>query len=118
MEKLHSNSKKNSLNESFSRSMANWTKTLLKYMYGKDANLVVNLNEEDEVNSTRFVIKGEFKDVKVYAKAVVAMKQFLDAYLEFGDPHPQTAKKRAELRTHVANFENTTGLVWPFKDED
>ena len=46
------------------------------------------------------------------------MKEFLDAYLEFGDPHPQTAKKRAELRTHVANFENTTGLTWPFKDED
>jgi len=119
MQKFDLNKEKGTLNESISRSIASWTKTLLKYMYGKDAHLVVNLNEEDEeVNTTRFVIKGEFKDVKSYAKAVVAMKEFLDAYLEFGDPHPQTAKKRTELRTHVANFENTTGLTWPFKDED
>ena len=51
-------------------------------------------------------------------KAVAAQKEFLDAYKEFGSEHPQTAKKREELRADVSTFERLTGLSWPFKDED
>jgi hypothetical protein len=104
------------LNETSSEMAAFWTKFLLKQMYGNDVKLVANLNEQD--GSKRFVIKGKYKDVKAYAKAVSAEKEFLDAYIEFGDDHPQTAKKRAELRAEVSNFENITGIKWPFKDED
>lgn len=104
------------LNETWSEMLGSWTKTLLKHMYGKDVKMVANLNEQD--NSNKFIIRGKYKDVKAYAKAVAAEKEFLDAYQEFGDDHPQTAKKRAELRADVSNFETTTGLKWPFKDED
>tara|TARA_R100001509_G_C4840307_1_gene206404 strand:+ start:273 stop:623 length:351 start_codon:yes stop_codon:yes gene_type:complete len=104
------------LNETFSELIGTWTKTLLKFMYGKDVNLVANLNEEEVSN--RFVIKGKYKDVKAYAKAVSAQKDFLDAYKEFGTNHPQTQKKRHELRADVSSFETITGLSWPFKDED
>lgn len=30
----------------------------------------------------------------------------------------QTAKARERLNIAVDKFENTTGLVWPFKDEE
>jgi hypothetical protein len=105
------------LNETWNEMVGSWTKTLLKYMYGKDVNMVANLNEED-VATTKFVIRGKYKDVKAYAKAVAAEKEFLDAYKEFGDNHPHTAKKREELRADVSNFETVTGITWPFKDED
>ena len=104
------------LNETWNEMLGSWTKTLLKYMYGKDVNIVANLNEEDA--KTQFVVRGKYKDVKAYAKAVAAEKEFLDAYREFGDNHPQTAKKRQELRADVSDFEMVTGLTWPFKDED
>ena len=104
------------LNETWNEMLGSWTKTLLRYMYGKDVNVVANLNEEE--SSTKFKITGKYKDIKSYAKAVAAQKEFLDAYKEFGTDHPQTAKKREELRTDVSSFERVTGLSWPFKDED
>ena len=35
------------LNETWNEMLGSWTKTLLKYMYGKDVNVVANLNEEE-----------------------------------------------------------------------
>lgn len=106
---------KRTLNETEAEGIGWWTKQLLKYMYGDDVKMIANLNEE---NKTKFSIKGQYKDVKAYAKAVAAQKEFLDAYVEFGTDHPQTEKKRAELRGNVQHFESVTGLQWPFRDED
>jgi hypothetical protein len=104
------------LNETFTEMLGSWTKTLLKFMYGDDVKMIANLNEGD--NGPDFIIRGKYKDVKAYALAVSAEKEFLDAYRDFGTDHPQTQKKRHELRNHVHHFEQTTGLIWPFKDED
>ena len=104
------------LNETFTEMLGAWTKTLLKIMYGKDVNVVANLNENDD--KPDFIIRGKFKDVKAYAMAVSAEKDFLDAYRDFGTDHPQTEKQRHELRNKVDAFEQATGLIWPFKDED
>ena len=106
---------KHTLNETWSEMLGSWTKTLLKYMYGKDVKMIANLNEE---NKSNFTIKGQYKDVKAYAKAIGAQKEFLDAYIEFGTEHPQTQKKKSKLRSDVQHFESVTGLKWPFKDED
>tara|TARA_R100001015_G_C4600834_1_gene155766 strand:+ start:616 stop:966 length:351 start_codon:yes stop_codon:yes gene_type:complete len=104
------------LHEGWNEMLGAWTKTILRHMYGKDVNVVANLNEEE--SSTKFKITGKYKDIKSYAKAIAAQKEFLDAYKEFGSDHPQAAKKREELRADVSNFERVTGLSWPFKDED
>ena len=80
----------------------------------KDVNIVANLNEEEQT-TTKFKITGKYQDVKAYAIAISAEKEFLDAFKEFGEGHPQTMAKREELRNEVANFERTTGLKWPFK---
>jgi hypothetical protein len=104
------------LNETWDEMLGSWTKTLLKYMYGKDVKVVANLNENDD--NPEFIIRGKYKDVKAYAQAIAAEKEFLDAYQEYGTDHPQTERKRYELRNEVSNFEQVTGLIWPFKDED
>tara|TARA_R110000751_G_scaffold9085_1_gene34879 strand:+ start:842 stop:1195 length:354 start_codon:yes stop_codon:yes gene_type:complete len=108
---------KTTLNETYDEALGWWTKTLLRYMYGDDVNVVANLNEEEQT-TTKFKITGKYQDVKSYAIAVGSEKEFLDAFKEFGEGHPQTMAKRQELRNSVADFERITGLKWPFKDED
>ncbi len=113
------------LNESFLKMLGHWTKKILKHMYGKDVKMVgdissmealTNLVTEDK--EPQFVIRGKYGDVEAYAKAIMEQKRYLDAYMEFGKDHPQTAKARANLRTAVTKFESALGLRWPFKDEE
>jgi hypothetical protein len=107
------------LKETFTEMLGSWSKTLLKWMYGDDVKVVANLNEDDEeaVKGPTFIIRGRHRDVKSYADAIVSEKHYLDAYSQYGKEHMQTAKARERLDTAVRNFESTTGLTWPFKDE-
>ena len=103
------------LTESWMKAFGAWNKTILKYIYGKDVDMVANLNEE---NSLNFVIRGEVEDVKAYAAAIMAEKEYLEAYTQFGKDHPMTTKQRIVLNQAVQNFEQKTGITWPFVDED
>ena len=103
------------LTESWLKAFGAWNKTLLKYVYGKDVDMIANLNEDD--NSLKFVIRGEVEDVKSYANAIVAEKNYLEAYAQFGKDHPMTNKHRVVLDQAVQQFELKTGITWPFVDE-
>ena len=118
--------KKQLLQEGWLSGIGNWSKTLLKMMYGDtkmvatlDAASLRNLKFESEQNESgrNFIIRGKHRDVKAYAKALVSEKSYLDSYVEFGEDHPNTVKTRTELEIAVKEFESTTGLLWPFKDE-
>jgi len=119
--------KKKLITESWLKQFGNWNKTLLQYMYGDDVNMVAQLgahdllkgmmSEDEEGNQIQFVIRGEQRDVKAYADAIVAEKQYLDMYLQYGEDHPQTAKTREVLKQAVRRFQSITGITWPFKDE-
>jgi len=113
-------SNKKLLKESYMEALGAWSKTLLKWMYGDDVQMVANLNEDDEevVQGPKFIIRGKHRDVKSYADAIVSEKNYLDAYSQHGKDHLQTAKARERLNTAVRKFEATTGLLWPFKDEE
>jgi len=104
------------LTESWMKAFGAWNKTLLKYIYGKDVNAVANLNEEEQ--SFKFVIRGDVEDVKSYANAIMAEKNYLEAYAQFGKDHPMTVKHRVVLDQAVQDFESKTAITWPFKDED
>ena len=106
------------LKETWMEMLGSWSKSLLKMMYGDDVQVVANVNEEENSSGPKFIIRGKHKDVKSYAMAIVAEKNYLDAYSQYGNEHMQTAKAREELNTATQNFENTTGLLWPFKDEE
>lgn len=103
------------LKETWMEMLGSWSKSLLKMMYGDDVQVVANVNEDE--SGPKFIIRGKHKDVKSYAQAIVAEKGYLDVYSRYGKKHFQTVKAREELDTAVQNFENTTGLLWPFKDE-
>lgn len=102
------------LTESWMKAFGAWNKTILKYIYGKDVDMVANLNEE---NSMNFVIRGEVEDIRAYADAIMAEKNYLEAYTQFGKDHPMTTKHRVILNQKVQNFEQKTGITWPFVDE-
>ena len=104
------------LTESWMKAFGAWSKTLLKYIYGKDINTVANLNEEEQ--KLNFVIRGEVEDIKSYANAILAEKDYLEAYAQFGKDHPMTNKHRIVLDQAIQDFESKTQITWPFKDED
>jgi hypothetical protein len=120
--------KKKLLTESWLQTFGAWNKTLLRHMYGKDVNMVATLGNgkfpiefkegEGEKESLKFTIRGEEEDVRAYAKAIAAEKEYLDLFVKFGEKHPQSQKAKEVLDQAVAAFEQTTGITWPFKDEE
>ena len=109
--------KKNQLNESWLRMIGSWSKTLLRQMFGKDFALNMTLKEEEADNQLKFIIRGEVEDIKAYADALFAEKNYLESYAQFGYEHPMTNKQRIVLDQAVQQFEAKTGIKWPFSDE-
>ena len=102
--------------------IGNITKEILKAMYGVDFRFDVDLTNlsslmKEEENNKKFSIKGEPQQVKSYIKAVARMKFYLDAIVEFDKEHPMAVKRREELDHAVSDFEQETGISWPFKHE-
>lgn len=112
--------KKKLLKENWMRAMASWNKTLLRYMYGDDVVITADITqlEESEDNKLKFTIRGEEADVRSYAKAIVAEKNYLDDFIRYGKDHPKSHKTKELLDQAVSEFEQTTGITWPFKDEE
>jgi len=119
--------KKKLLTESWLRAFGSWNKTLLKHIYGKDVNMTAELGVhhlgkmfkegEDEEQSLKFTIRGEEEDVRAYAQAIMAEKEYLDCYVQYGEDHPKSMKMKEKLDQAIARFEQLTGITWPFKDE-
>ena len=119
--------KKHLLTEGWLRTFGNWNKTLLKYIYGDDVQMTADVNavgwmdkylqeDNDSENEIKFVIRGEYKDVKAYASALVAEKNYIDALVQYDDNHPHAVKTKIILDQAVQEFQNTTGIKWPFAD--
>ena len=124
-----SKNEKQLLTESWLEMLGSWNKFLLKQMYG-DTKQVATLSgpdtswiresedEEDTGGNRQFVIRGKYQDVKVWAAALSREKDYIDAYVEYGENHPTTTKARVRLEDAIQQFESTTRLTWPFKDEE
>ena len=117
--------KKQLLNESWLEMLGSWSKSLLNYMYDdpkmvatlKSPNISLEEDQEASEKEPKFIIRGKHRDVRAYATALIREKEYIDAYVEFGTNHPNTVKKRAILDSAVKEFESSTGLLWPFRDE-
>ena len=113
----------NSLNEaSLQAVIGNVTKDIIKAMYGVDFKFDVDLTNlsalmKEEEHNKKFSIKGQPGQVKSYIKATARMKFYLDAVFEFGKEHPMSVKRREELDQAVSEFQQETGVTWPFKHE-
>ena len=110
------------LNESLQRMMGNVTKGILKSMYGVDFKFEVDLANigaamREEMEEQKISIKGENSQVRSYILATARTKFYLDAMMEFGKEHPTSIKRKEELDQAVLDFEQETGVTWPFKHE-
>jgi hypothetical protein len=122
-------SEKKLLKESWLKMFGTWNKEILKYIYGKDVKMQAQLGAhelagqmikeegEDVDNTLSFSITGEERDVKSYANAIMAQKNFIDAYVAHGPDHMMTIKQKEILNQAIRNFEQTTGITWPFSTE-
>ena len=119
-------SKKQLLNESWLKMFGEWNKQMLKYIYGDDVKMRAQLDahkmiyedEEESANTLEFSITGEERDVKSYANAIMSQKNYLDTYVNLGPDHMQTKKQREVLDQAIHQFEQTTGITWPFTTEE
>ncbi len=119
--------KKKLLTEGWLRAFGSWNKTLLKHIYGKNVNMTAELGAhnlsnifkegDDDQQSLKFTIRGEEEDIRAYAQAIMAEKDYLDCFVHYGEDHPKSIKMKEKLDQAIANFEQVTGITWPFKDE-
>ena len=85
--------RKDRLDESLAKAWGAWNKLILKYIDGKDAKVVANLNEEEK-EEFKFKIKGEYEDVKSYALALTLEADYLRSYIEEGKDSPKTLEAK------------------------
>ena len=107
--------RKHILSESLAKAWGEWNKTLLRYIYGNDVNVVANLNEE-ESKPLEFKITGAYEDVKAYAHAIKLEADYLRSYIDDGKESDITQSIKADLDHASDAFVKQTGLPWPFKD--
>jgi len=94
-------SRKKQLDESFLRLFGWAVQKILKRMFG---------GEEIPVS-----IRGSSSEVKSFARTLDREKRYMDAYLKYGLGNSETYDKKYALDAAVKQFEQTTGLKWPFK---
>ena len=60
-------------------------------------------------------IRGQRKDIEVFAKAIGTEKKYIEAARKHGLNNPATYKIKSQLERATGAFEKTTGIKWPFK---
>ena len=60
-------------------------------------------------------VKGTPSEIRAFAKTLERDRRFIDAFSKHGLNDPKTHQSKHRLKDAVANFENETGLKWPFK---
>ena len=56
--------------------------------------------------------------IKFFEIPTEAEKNYLDDFIRYGAEHPKSQKTKELIDQAVDNFEQTTGITWPFKDEE
>ncbi len=90
------------LNESFLKMFGNVVKVAMRYVFGDNVSVPVN-------------VKGTKKQIGDFASVLGREKKYLSAYQRYGLDNPVTHRNRAGLKTAVRNFEKSTKIKWPFK---
>lgn len=90
------------LNESFLKMFGNVVKVAMRYVFGDNVSVPVN-------------VKGTKKQIGDFANVLGREKKYLSAYQRYGLDNPVTHRNRAGLKTAVSNFEKSTKIKWPFK---
>jgi len=111
------------LNESYYQALGAWSSLLMNLMYPDmpkvatlDGKSPLDLKEEEaNASSPNIIIRGKYQHVKSYAQALGREYDYIMALADYGEKHPITAKRKAEVDSASAKFTRITGLEWPFK---
>lgn len=90
------------INESFLKMFGSFVKTAMRYVFGADVSIPVN-------------VKGTKQQIGDFAKVLGREKRYLQAYQKYGLDNPMTHRNRASLNSAIKNFERSTRIKWPFK---
>ena len=107
--------KENKLDESFLSTFGSLAKMLLSYIFG-DTAVPVRVKEavEGPRDAPRVKISGTPEQVNAFTEALSSEKEYMVAYMEHGLNDPKTLSSRHSLNRAVEEFENQTGIRWPF----
>ena len=90
------------LNESFIKMFGSFVKVAMRYVFGDNVAIPVN-------------VKGTKRQIGDFANVLGKEKRYLQAYQKYGLDNPMTHRNRASLNSAVRNFEKSTKIKWPFK---
>ena len=90
------------LNESFLKAFGSFVKVAMRYVFGDNVAVPVN-------------VKGTKRQISDFAQVLGREKRYLQAYQRYGLDNPLTHRNRASLNSAVRNFERSTKIKWPFK---
>jgi hypothetical protein len=93
--------KKGKIDESFLRMFGGAIKMILRRMFG---------NVDIPV-----AVKGTKSEIAAFADVLGKEKKYMQAYSDLGLNNPATYKSKYKLDSAVQNFEQRTGIKWPFK---
>lgn len=89
------------LNERFIATFGITLKQLMKKMFGGER--------------VPILVKGNPRQIKAFAKALVKEKDYYSKYRRYGLNDPKTYRSKYALKRAIAQFERNTGIKWPLK---
>jgi len=89
------------LNESFIATFGITLKKLMKKMFGGE--------------KVPIIVKGNPRQIKAFAKALVHEKDYYKVYKKYGLNDPKTYRSKYRLKRAIHDFERKTSLKWPLK---
>jgi hypothetical protein len=60
-------------------------------------------------------IKGKPADVRAFHDAIKKEAEYMRNYVGLGEDDPDVQRSKAEAKSAIEEFEQRTGLRWPFK---
>jgi len=92
------------LNEGISDAISWWTSTVLKATYGSNG---IELP---------FRLAGSRSELSALISALGLERRYMADAQRFGLDNPATYRTRSVLDRAIRDFENKTGIPWPFKN--
>ena len=70
--------------------------------------------DQEAVSKNFIKVKGTNEEIEVFLDTLLSEYNYMDLYLKFGLDDEQVLEARHTLNDAVADFEDITGIVWPF----
>jgi hypothetical protein len=84
-------------------------------MFGTAIKMILQRMFGQDVYLPNMSITGSPQQMQSFTTALASEKRYFDSYVRHGLNDPRTHQDRYKLENAVRDFENDTGIKWPFK---